>query len=180
MHTTMQTLGRVAVGGGGILVSVVNIVMFSGVNAMTGAEKAAVYINIYRWRSLFRWCRCSGFFRHDFAADHVPQTAPSWFHQRTCQRTARPPGESVHANRWLLGGSLVYAVFTLIMGFGGIPFDQEMFFPVPWRSLCFSWRRLRRIDSGGSAVRWWGPPSSSSCFARCRDRGAGCYLVADR
>ena len=40
MHTTMQTLGRVAIVGGGILVSVVNIVMFSGVDAMTAAEKA--------------------------------------------------------------------------------------------------------------------------------------------
>ena len=37
MHTTMQTLGRVAVVGGGIGVSLVNILMFSGVEAMVGA-----------------------------------------------------------------------------------------------------------------------------------------------
>jgi len=36
MHTTMQTLGRMAIVGGGIAVSVVNIVMFSGAAAPEG------------------------------------------------------------------------------------------------------------------------------------------------
>jgi len=47
MHTTMQTLGRVAVVGGGILVALLNIFMFSGVENMSVAEQADVYVNIY-------------------------------------------------------------------------------------------------------------------------------------
>src|SRR5262245_41034007 len=48
MHTTMQTLGRVAIIGGGIAVSLVNILMFRGTGAMTEATRAAVYIDIYK------------------------------------------------------------------------------------------------------------------------------------
>ena len=48
MHTTMQTLGRVAIIGGGIAVSLVNILMFRGAGDLTEALKAAVYIDIYK------------------------------------------------------------------------------------------------------------------------------------
>jgi hypothetical protein len=47
MHTTMQTLGRVAIVGGGIAVSLVNILMFRGAGELTETMKAAVYIDIY-------------------------------------------------------------------------------------------------------------------------------------
>jgi hypothetical protein len=47
MHTTMQTLGRVAIVGGGIAVSLANILMFRGTGEMTEVMKAAVYIDIY-------------------------------------------------------------------------------------------------------------------------------------
>ena len=48
MHTTMQTLGRVAIVGGGIAVSVVNMVMFSGVEAMPEEIKVNAYVDIYK------------------------------------------------------------------------------------------------------------------------------------
>ena len=47
MHTTMQTLGRVAIIGGGVLVAVVNIWMFADVEQMPAAVKASVYLDIY-------------------------------------------------------------------------------------------------------------------------------------
>ncbi len=48
MHTTMQTLGRIAIIGGGITVSFINILLFYDVEKMVEAEKVAVYISIYR------------------------------------------------------------------------------------------------------------------------------------
>jgi hypothetical protein len=48
MHTTMQTLGRVAIVGGGIAVSLVNILMFRGAGELIETMKAAVYIDIYQ------------------------------------------------------------------------------------------------------------------------------------
>ena len=48
MHTTMQTLGRVAVVGGGIFVAMLNIYKFSGVDVMNEADKVRVYIDIFQ------------------------------------------------------------------------------------------------------------------------------------
>ena len=47
MHTTMQTLGRVAIIGGSVLVAVLNLFMFEGVEAMSEAQKVAIYVRIY-------------------------------------------------------------------------------------------------------------------------------------
>jgi hypothetical protein len=51
MHTTMQTLGRVAVVGGSLLVSVVNLYVFSGVEKMSEAQKVQGYLYVY-WVAL--------------------------------------------------------------------------------------------------------------------------------
>jgi hypothetical protein len=48
MHTTMQTLGRVAIIGGGVMVAMLNIFMFGGVESMSEATKLDVYIRIYQ------------------------------------------------------------------------------------------------------------------------------------
>ncbi|MGD8643542.1 MAG: hypothetical protein PVI15_04600, partial [Chromatiales bacterium] len=47
MHTTMQTLGRVAIVGGGIIVSLLNVYLFAGVEDMSEADKVRVYVQIY-------------------------------------------------------------------------------------------------------------------------------------
>ena len=47
MHTTMQTLGRVAIIGGAVLVALVNIVMFSDIGNLAESEQARVYARIY-------------------------------------------------------------------------------------------------------------------------------------
>ena len=47
MHVTMQTLGRVAIISGGVLVSVMNVFLLSGVGELPEAEKAAAYLFVY-------------------------------------------------------------------------------------------------------------------------------------
>lgn len=47
MHTTMQTLGRVAIIGGLVAVAALNITMFSGVEEMSEETKVAIYADIY-------------------------------------------------------------------------------------------------------------------------------------
>ena len=46
---TMQTLGRVAIIGGGVLVSIANVILFRGAGSMTTAQKAATYLQVYEW-----------------------------------------------------------------------------------------------------------------------------------
>ena len=60
MHTTMQTLGRVAIIGGGIAVSLVNILMFRGAGEMQKPRKL-LSISIFTcWQCSSRRSPCSG------------------------------------------------------------------------------------------------------------------------
>jgi hypothetical protein len=47
MNTAVQTLGRVAIIGGGLLVALVNVVMFQGTESLPQADKAAIYAQVY-------------------------------------------------------------------------------------------------------------------------------------
>jgi hypothetical protein len=129
MHTTMQTLGRVAVVGGGIAVSLANILMFRDAGALTEAMKVEVYRAIYelallipvisvlgvllaaglRWRRRRR-LRHAGLSREAIA--------------RLLEAQQEPP----QANWWILGGSLAFAAFTLSMGLRDVPYNQEIIF----------------------------------------------------
>src|SRR5512147_2709977 len=47
MHTTMQTLGRVAIVGGGVLVAAVNVYVFAGTAGLPQAEIVRLYKQVY-------------------------------------------------------------------------------------------------------------------------------------
>ena len=47
MHTTMQTLGRFAIIGGTVLVALVNVILFKGVDELEQVEKISLYGSIY-------------------------------------------------------------------------------------------------------------------------------------
>ena len=48
----MQTLGRVAIIGGSMIVAAANVYLFSGVEVMSATEKTAVYVTVYHWALL--------------------------------------------------------------------------------------------------------------------------------
>jgi hypothetical protein len=129
MHTTMQTLGRVAIVGGGIAVSLVNILMFRGAGELTETMKAAVYIDIYQLAMLIPAISLLGVV---FAAilkrlrAHTLRRAgvPVEEVMRLLNSHEEPPP----ANWWILSGGLVFAGFTLAMGVLDIPYNQEIIF----------------------------------------------------
>jgi hypothetical protein len=178
MHTTMQTLGRVAIIGGSVLVALLNVALFSGVEAMSGADKAAVYIRIYELalfiplvsvlgvllggylkRRDLRRLRRQGYDASEARAlveGHMEPTAPNW---------------------WILGGSLVFVVFTLATGLSGVPYNQEIIFVGSLAIILFLMSRLvgalepearrtlvgtaiiifvyRAIPTPGAGSTWW-------------------------
>jgi len=129
MHTTMQTLGRVAIVGGGIAVSCINILMFSGVSEMPEELKLGVYTSIYKMAMvipvisvlgvilavLLKRVRARKLRNHGIKAELF-------------QRTDDRPGEKIQPNWWILSGSLVFVLFTLTMGLSQIPYNQEIVF----------------------------------------------------
>ena len=150
-HTTMQTLGRVAIIGGSVLVSLANVVLFSGVQSMTVAQKAATYLQIYELalvipalsvfgvllaallrRRVVRRLRAQGFDREKIA-------------QMLREERVRPP-----VNWWIMGGGIGYAIFTVSLGLTNLPFNQEIVFAGSIAIVVFLMARLlKELDPAG-------------------------------
>jgi len=129
MHTTMQTLGRAAIVGGGIFVAALNIMMFSGVQTMGEAEKIAVYTDIY----LLALCipvisvigvGLGGVLRQR----EYRRLISTGMDKAKAKDMVRGQTETPKANKFILGGSLIFVIFTLVMGLGDFPFNQEIIF----------------------------------------------------
>ncbi len=129
MHTTMQTLGRFAIIGGTVLVAVANISLFAGVEALSAAEKAAVYADIYLLALVIPLISVAGvtlgalMLRRRAAA----LRARGHGEAQVAQMLFAPP-EAVRPDGWILGGSLAFVAFTLAVGLGDVPFAQEIVF----------------------------------------------------
>ena len=125
MHTTMQTLGRFALISGTVLVALVNITLFSGIEQMTDPEKEAVYAGIYLLGLGIPVISVSGVMiasvqrrrrRHAFTAMGLPAEA------------AHPPAPETRFNPWYFLGGGAFVALTLVIGLSGIAYGQEIIF----------------------------------------------------
>ena len=148
MHTTMQTLGRVAIIGGGILVAMINVYVFTGVEGLPQAEIVRLYKQVYlmalvipfisvlgvglAW--ILRRQQRSALLRQGFSPDHVE-------HVVNVRDDAREPTKP---NWWILGGSLAFVLFTLTVGFGGFSYSEEIVFVGSMAIVLFLMARLMR------------------------------------
>ena len=131
MHTTMQTLGRVAVIGGLALVSLANVYIFYGTEKLPQAERAVLYARVYWLALIIPALSVTGIVMHAF----------------TKARDATPAGEKTHPNWWILGGSLVFVVITLSVGLGQLPASQEIIFGGSFAVILFLlWRLARELS----------------------------------
>jgi hypothetical protein len=146
MHTTMQTLGRVAIIGGGVFVALLNVVLFAGVEEMSEADKLAVYIRIYELALLIPLVSVLGVALggvvklRDIGRLH--RAGHDW---HAARRMVAPPPEPVAPNWWILGGSLVFVAFTLGMGLNDVPYNQEIIFVGSLAIVVFLMSRLLRV-----------------------------------
>ena len=143
MHTTMQTLGRVAIIGGFVLVAALNIVMFANVEQMSEAAKVAVYGNVYLLALVIPAISVGGvvlaaLLRRRRVA-RLPQQGLDGAH---IEGLLFAPAEPMKPNWWILGGSLLFAAFTLAMGFSNIKYAQEVIFIGSMGVIVFLMRQL--------------------------------------
>ncbi len=148
MHTTMQTLGRVAIIGGSVAVAVVNIFMMKGVGALPQAQKAAAYLSIYELALIIPMVSVLGV------------ALASWLRRRELARLiatgrTRAGAESFldrhidppPVNWWILGGGLAFAAISLSVGLGQIPAAQEIIFCTSMAIVIFMmWRLTRELE----------------------------------
>jgi hypothetical protein len=146
MHTTMQTLGRVAIIGGGVFVSLLNVLLFQDVEAMPETQKVTTYIRIYEFalaipivsvlgvilggvmkRRQLRRLRDSGLAAEqaaELAFGRIEKTDPNW---------------------WILGGSLAFVAFTISMGLSDISYNKEIIFAGSMAIVVFLMSRLIKV-----------------------------------
>ncbi|MGZ8225923.1 MAG: hypothetical protein ACXWT3_04695 [Methylococcaceae bacterium] len=129
-HTTMQTLGRVAIIGGTLLVAIANVYLFSGVGTMSVAEKAAVYLAIYRWALLIPVISVFGVLLSAYLRYQEEWRLAALGYEFTDieRMLGRPSKELPEINWWLLGGGLGYALFAVVMGLSDVPHNEEIIF----------------------------------------------------
>ena len=148
MHTTMQTLGRVAIVGGGILVALINVYVFSGTEGLPQADLVQLYKNIYLMAMAIPIVSVAGV------------GLAWWLRQRQMQRLVQGgfspeqarqmvdvrdvENEPTKPNWWILGGSSAFVLFTLTVGLGGFPYREEIVFVGSMSIVLFLMSRLVR------------------------------------
>jgi len=145
LNTTMQTLGRVAVIGGFVIVGAVNLYVFADVEGLPAAEKALVYRQIYLIAMGIPLVSIAGvafafFLRRRDVQRLVEQGVKPAEARRLLSQHDEPPA----ANWWILGGSLVFVAFTIGMGFSRIPYNQEIIFAGSFAIIAYLIARLTR------------------------------------
>jgi hypothetical protein len=178
MHTTMQTLGRVAIIGGGILVSLINLYLFTGVENLPKDKIADIYRQVYLMALIIPAVSVLGV----MAASFLRIRERRRLFKRGLNRSQVAafldrPDDSTKPNWWILGGSLAFVVFTLAVGFGDFAYNEEVVFAGSMAIVCFLIMRLtqelapdakhvllgtalvvfafRAIPGPGDGATWW-------------------------
>jgi hypothetical protein len=139
MHTTMQTLGRFAIIGGTVLVSLANVILFSDVGRLDTAARIDLYANIYLYALIIPAISIVGVIlarlQHSYRNARIRQLyhTPTSAHQRP------------EINWSILLGSLVFVAFSLSVGTSGIGYAQEIVFAGSVGIILFLMKRLMRF-----------------------------------
>ncbi|MEY4526287.1 MAG: hypothetical protein RL768_6 [Nitrospirota bacterium] len=181
MHTTMQTLGRVAIIGGGILVALVNVSMFSGTEGLPQAELVKIYQRIYLMALVIPLVSVLGvglaWWLQRQQARQLVATGFSRDQANRMVQAREDSGEPTKPNWWILGGSLAFVLFTLTVGFGGFTYSEEIVFAGSMGIVLFLMAKLvrelepdkrftlvgtavvvflfRAIPGSGPGATWW-------------------------
>ena len=148
MHTTMQTLGRVAVIGGLALVALANVYLFYGTEKLPQTERAALYARVYWLALVIPVLSVLGVVLHGAlkmrTASRLRRQGRS---EDDIARLLAVHGvEKTRPNWWILGGSAAFVVITLSVGLGGLPAAQEIIFTGSLAVILFLlWRLAREL-----------------------------------
>jgi hypothetical protein len=178
MHTTMQTLGRVAIIGGSVFVAVINLYVFAGVQQLDEAQKVEKYLHIYLISMAIPLISVLGVVLASVlqARAHRKLLARG-ISAKDAHTLLTGDIEPTKPNWVILGGSFVFVAFTITMGLSQMPYGQEIIFVGSLTIVTFLIARLTRdlepamrstlvgtaivifvfraIPSPGPGVTWW-------------------------
>jgi len=178
MHTTMQTLGRVAIIGGTVLVALINLWVFKGTDALPASEKLTLYRNVYLLALIIPVVSVAGLVSAALLHQRqVRQLVANGLSITEAAARLRPEMAETRPNWWILGGSLVFVALTLTLGMSDWAYSQEAIFLGSTAIILWLMKRLvsaldprarqtlvgtavviflfRATPSAGPGVSWW-------------------------
>jgi len=149
MHVTMQTLGRVAIIGGLLAVAILNVTMFEGVSDMSKEMQLEIYADIFLVALLIPLISVMGVILGGVMLRRRARLLEAQGHDHSSiDKLLFAPDSETHPNWWILGGSLVFALFTVAMGISDVPFAQEIIFVGSMSIILFlMYRLLLELDA---------------------------------
>ncbi len=146
MHTTMQTLGRVAIIGGTVFVALLNVYLFDGVDTLDEQEKLRIYILIYELALVIPLVSVAGvLLGGTLRRRELKRLRSHGIDAAAAEKMVHGQVERVPPNWWILGGSLVFVAFTISMGLGDVPYNQEIIFAGSMLIVLFLISRLVKV-----------------------------------
>ncbi|MGQ0547293.1 MAG: hypothetical protein ACT4P3_18500 [Betaproteobacteria bacterium] len=149
MHTTMQTLGRVAVIGGLALVALANVYLFHGTEQLPQPERQALYARVYWIALVIPLLSVSGVVLHGLLKMRVAARLRRLGRSEAevARLLAVQGEEKTRPNWWILGGSLAFVAITLSVGLGQVAAAQEIIFAGSFAVILFLlWRLARELS----------------------------------
>lgn len=148
MHVTMQTLGRVAIIGGGVLVSVANVFLLRDAGALPEAEKEAVYLLVYELALIIPLISILGVVFASWLQRRERKRFMAQGHNRQeVDRLLSVHSESPPVNWWILGGGLAFTIISLSVGLSRIPAGEEIIFVISLTIILFlMWRLTGELE----------------------------------
>jgi BT1 family len=129
MHTTMQTLGRVALILGVSSVALLNIVLFSGIELLPDGERELVYGQVYTLALVIPCISVSGVFVAAYQKRRaIGRLITSGLSRAAAFTRFERPGEPVKLNHWYFTGGAIFIAMTLTVGLSDVPHAQEIVF----------------------------------------------------
>jgi len=129
MNTTVQTLGRVAIIGGSVAVSLATEYLLHGVGDLSAADQALAYLRVYQLALVIPVVSVLGVVLGlALATRDARRLEAKGFTRQDARRMLNPHVERPPVNWWILGGGLAFAVVSLGVGVGQVAGAQEIVF----------------------------------------------------
>ncbi|HYB98678.1 MAG TPA: hypothetical protein VEC57_06030 [Candidatus Limnocylindrales bacterium] len=145
MHTTMQTLGRVAIIGGGVIVALLNLYVFTGLEQLPPEQMTPVYRRVYLMALAIPLISVLGVaVAAALKVRDRRRLIASGIDPARARELLREPHVPPPPNWWILGGGLLFVIFTVSMGLSEIAYSQEIIFAGSFAIVAFLVARLTR------------------------------------
>ena len=129
LNVVMQLLGRVSIISGTLIVSFINLIMFSDSSEMSDNEKIVTYGKIYLYSLIVPIISIMGvFFSYISSKSRLNKLIKNGLAFEKAFNLIYPVLKTTKPNKSIITGSIIFVIFTLSIGISKIPFSQEIVF----------------------------------------------------